>query len=276
MTLRHLLRLLHIFSLDVALSSVAMSVFALQLHRLPVPILPVVSLGLFVWAVYLLDHAADAQRLTYLGPRRQNHFNHRKAFLWLGPLALLGAIMCGIPFAHQLDSTAWLYLGLTLSLLGLYLWVGQGKTLYRVRSIKEFILAPTYVLGIGFPMLLTSPSSLPSIPFFIGSTLIALQGILGLAVLDRVEDAFENNSTALQQQRQTVLGLFVFVSLLWLGFSLFQLMAFPLAMAFGLSQWIVQLLAVFRPSASLWPSRTQIEWSFSLPALSTWVYLLLS
>ena len=272
MVLRHIPRLLHIFSLDVALSSVAMSVFAIRLHRLPIPVLPVVSLGLFVWAIYLLDHAGDAQRLAHLGPRRQDHFNHRTAFLWLGRLALLAAALSGISFFQQLDSTAWLYLGLTLSLLGLYLWIGQGKAPARVRGIKEFILAPTYVLGIGFPLLLCSPSTLPSLPFFIGSSLIAMQGILGLAILDRAEDAFENNSTAVQQQSRKALGWFMAISLLWLGYSGFQRMAAPGVLAFGLGQWAIQLLAVFRPSASLWRSRTQIEWSFSLPAFSIYLY----
>jgi len=265
--LSHLLRLLHVFSLDVVLAAMAMSVWVFSAHQAPLKGPLILSLGFFVWAVYLFDHAHDASRLSILGPRRQTHFKNRKWFWLLGTLALLCSASLCIPYWPLLNSTALFFLVSALVLLFGYLTIGLSPLFKKLRQHKEFLLPAGYTFGVSLPFLLSQSHPLPDFLFLLSISILIFQSILLLAKIDSNQDALENNSTDIQLKPPLRLSLLFFMcSLLWLGAVLITSPNNLSAIGLGVAPWAIHVFFFFKPMGfNNWKMRTAIEWSLGLP-----------
>ncbi len=166
----------------------AMSAWVFFAHNAPLNGPLIFSLGFFVWAIYLFDHAFDAERLPSLGFRRKTHFKNRKGFWGLGAFALLCSAGLYIPFMPLLSRTSGLFLAITLFLILCYFGIGLLPPLKRLQGYKEFFLPPGYTFGVALPFVWSQNQPLPDALFLFGISLLVLQSILLLAKLDAQED----------------------------------------------------------------------------------------
>lgn len=262
-------RLWHVFSLDVVLAAMAMSVWVFLAHQAPLNWPLIVSLGLFVWAVYLLDHALDATRLSILGPRRQPHFNNRKVFWSLATLALLGSFTLCAPYWPFRNSAAPFFVFAALVLLCCYLGLSLFPAFKKVGRYKEILLPPGYTVGVALPFILSQNNPKPDFFFLIGMNLLVYQSILVLAKIDAQDDALEKNSTNIQlKSYQYLSALFGVCAALWLGMALVADQNKASNLWVGLGLWaFLNLVYAIPNKITGWKLRTAIEWSLCLPGL---------
>jgi hypothetical protein len=267
--LSRILQLLHVYSLDVVLAAMAMSAWVFFAHNAPLNGPLIFSLGFFVWAIYLFDHAFDAERLPSLGFRRKTHFKNRKRFWGLGAFALICAAGLYIPFMPLLSRTSGLFLAFTLFLILCYFGIGLLPPLKRLQGHKEFFLPPGYTFGVALPFVCSQNQQLPDALFLFGISLLVLQSILLLAKLDAQEDALENNSTCLQKQPTMQFSIvFGVCSALWLGIAVLVPKTDSKMFWVGLAPWTLQGLFFLKPHIFTgWKTRSAIEWSLCLPGL---------
>ncbi|MBM3170360.1 MAG: hypothetical protein FJZ75_01975 [Bacteroidetes bacterium] len=262
---------MHVFSLDVVLAAMAMAAWVFSAHQAPLNGPLILSLGLFVWAVYLFDHALDATRLAILGPRRQTHFKNRKVFWLLATLSILGSASLCLPHLPLLNSTAFFFLVSALVLLIGYLTIGLLPLCIKLRQHKEFLLPAGYTFGVSLPFLLSQSHPLPNFLFLLSIGILIFQSILLMAKIDTNEDALENNSTDIQLKPPPRLTLLFFMcSLLWLGVFLFASPNNFSTIGLGFAPWALQVFFFLNPKGlNNWKMRTAIEWSLGLPGFAS-------
>jgi len=265
-----ILRLLHVFSLDVVVAAMAMSAWIFLAHKANLNWPLIFSLGLFVWAVYLFDHALDATRLPLLGTRRQSHFKYRNLFWPIAIFALLSSFAISLPYFLHSSLLGLLFMAAALLLLFCYLGIGLFAPLKPLQQYKEFFLPPGYTLGIALPFVLSQ--ELPSLDFLFlfGIGLLIFQSLLLLAKLDALDDALEKNSTYIQSQNPRQLSiLFWACCLLWLGIALFAPNKIGPMFWLGSGTWTIYILFFLNPQILIgWKMRSAIEWLLCLPGLS--------